>query len=177
MQTSKVGNELWEHTSPRAYLQLAIWRIYGTTLYQRFILLKIQVKSKVVSRNAKYSHVRGQSSNATFLLVVACFGANFQFFPYQWSDDLACSGPSYYAGFVTNLEETLEAHKQQTKSCFGTWVNKKLDVSLLYLLLLYNIYIYIYYAINILSCIEWCTYLEIIGICIFLHAQYMYLYS
>jgi len=30
------------------------------------------MKSKVVSRNTKYSHVRGQSSNATFLLLVAC---------------------------------------------------------------------------------------------------------
>ena len=51
---------------------------------------------------------------------------------YRWSDGLAISGPNYYTGLVTNLEETLEADKQQTKSCFGTRssVNKKLDVGL-----------------------------------------------
>ena len=32
-----------------------------------------------------------------------------------WSDGLAAAGPSYYTGIVTNLEEILEAHKQQIK--------------------------------------------------------------
>jgi len=53
----------------------------------------------------------------------------------EWSDGLVSNGPNYYTGFVTRLEETLEAHKQQTKSCFGTRssVGKKLDVGLLIL--------------------------------------------
>ena len=48
----------------------------------------------------------------------------------NWSDGLAATGPNYYMGIVKNLDETLEAHKQETKCCFGTRssVHKKLDV-------------------------------------------------
>lgn len=51
---------------------------------------------------------------------------------FQWSDGLAAAGPNYYTGVVANLEETLEAHKQQTECCFGTRssVHKKIDVRL-----------------------------------------------
>ena len=46
---------------------------------------------------------------------------------------MAAAGPNYYTGIVTSLEETLEAHKQQTKCCFGTRssVHKKIDVRLI----------------------------------------------
>ena len=52
---------------------------------------------------------------------------------YQCSDGLAASGPNYYIGIVTNLEETLEAHKQQTKCYFGKSlsVHRKLDVRIM----------------------------------------------
>jgi len=48
-------------------------------------------------------------------------------------DDLVSTGPNYYTGFLTKPEETMEAHKQQTKNCFVMMlsVNKKLDVGLL----------------------------------------------
>lgn len=48
----------------------------------------------------------------------------------DWTDGLNAVGSNYYAGIVANVDEVLECHKLQTRSCFGTRssVTKKLEV-------------------------------------------------
>ena len=46
----------------------------------------------------------------------------------DWTKGLSAVGCNYYAGMVVNVDEILEFHKLQTRSCFGTRssVTKKL---------------------------------------------------
>ena len=48
----------------------------------------------------------------------------------DWTKGLSAVGCNYYAGMVANVDEILEYHKLQTRSCFGTRlsVTKKLKV-------------------------------------------------
>ena len=48
----------------------------------------------------------------------------------DWTKGLSAVGCNYYAGMVANVDEILECHKLQTRSCFGTRssVTKKLEV-------------------------------------------------
>ena len=38
----------------------------------------------------------------------------------DWTKGLSAVGCNYYVGIVANVNEILECHKLQTRSCFGT---------------------------------------------------------
>jgi len=78
MQTSKVGNELYQNvatsdSSRRASLIQSPASDMKDLRYHTVLTIypwNYLRNPSEISRNAKYSHVRGQSSNATFLLLV-----------------------------------------------------------------------------------------------------------